>query len=531
MFTQIIIGALVVIIIALVIISLPLGYIKAPPDQAVIISGRRKEPKIVVGKSTMRIPFFERKDTLTLRIIDIDVKTAIPVPTADFIGVQVDATVNAKIPADNREMLLAASQNFLNMKPSEIAKVVQPVLEGNIREIIGKLELKRMVGDRQEFARLVKENAEPDLANLGLEIKTFNVQNFTDRQGVIQALGIENETKVKKDAAVSKALNAKIIREETARAEREANEAEVESKTAIAERENELRIKRAGLKQESDARQAEADAAYRIHEEAQRKQLEQTTVDAEIARTEREVELKRMQVEAEKERLEAEVSKKADADRYAAEQKAEAELYTRRKQAEAEKAELQAKAEAEAYQKQAASDAEAYQAAKDAEAAKARAEADRFAKEQEAAGIAALGEAEAKAIEAKGIAEAEAIDRKAQAMAKYGQAAILEMIVDALPALAHEVASPMASISNVSIIGNDAGKVADMSSSVPLVMAKVFESVKQTTGIDLADIVRADGAYAQVTKDVNLSVRSSVDDVDAAQIVQEGAKAVAEALE
>lgn len=505
-----IIGGLVIVIIVLFILSLPLGYIKARPDQAVIISGRRRQPKIAVGKSTMCIPFFERKDTLTLKIIDIDVKTAIPVPTADFIGVQVDATVNAKIPADNRDMLLAASQNFLNMKPNEIAKVVQPVLEGNIREIIGKLELKRMVGDRQEFARLVKENAEPDLANLGLEIKTFNVQNFTDKQGVIQALGIENETKVKKDAAVSKALNAKIIREETARAEREANEAEVESKTAIAERENELRIKRAGLKQESDARQAEADAAYRIHEEQQRKSLEQTTVDAEIARTEREVELKRKQVEAEKERLEAEVSKKADAERYAAEQRAEADLYTRQKKAEAEKVELQAKAEAEAYQ-----------AKKAAEAEKARAEAAKFAKEQEAAGIAALGKAEAQAIEAKGIAEAEAIEKKAEAMAKYGQAAILEMVVNVLPEVAREVAAPMSSIDNVSIIGSDSGSVGDMSSNVPIVMAKVFEAVRETTGIDMADIARAEGEHAQVTKDINLSVRGNA--------AEEAVAAVAEA--
>ena len=201
-----------VIVLIFLYVMFKKNYIKAAPDEAVIVSGKSKNPKIAIGEGVMCLPFVDRHDSLTLRVVDIDVKTSVPVPTADFIGVQVDATVNAKIPADNRDMLLAAAQNFLNIDTKEIASLVQPVLEGNIREIIGRMELKTMVNDRQQFAQLVKENAEPDLANLGLEIKTFNVQNFSDEQGLIQALGVENETKIKKDAAVSKAQNNKIIR-------------------------------------------------------------------------------------------------------------------------------------------------------------------------------------------------------------------------------------------------------------------------------------------------------------------------------
>lgn len=486
------IGAIIVILILYIMFKK--NYIKAAPDEAVIVSGKRKNPKIAIGEGVMCLPFVDRHDTLTLRVVDIDVKTSVPVPTADFIGVQVDATVNAKIPADNRDMLLAAAQNFLNMDTGEISRLVQPVLEGNIREIIGRMELKTMVNDRQKFAQLVKENAEPDLANLGLEIKTFNVQNFSDEQGVIQALGVENETKIKKDAAVSKAQNNKIIREEVAKAEREANEAEVESKTAIAERENEFRINRASLKRESDAAQAEADVAYSIREAEQRKQLEQSTVDAEIARTEREVELKRKEVEAEKERLEAEIAKRAEVEKYKAQQEADAELYNRQRAAEAEKAEIQAQAEADAYS-----------AIKEAEAEKARAEAKRYAKEQEAEGIAAVGKAEAAAIEAKGIAEAEAIDKKAEAMQKYGQAAILEMVVDKLPEMAKAISEPMTAIDNVSIIGGDASGVAGMSDNVPVVLGRVFESVKATTGLDIVDLVAGSGRYAQTTRNINVT--------------------------
>lgn len=485
------IGAFVLLVV-IVVIALR-SYIKVPTDEVAIISGKRKEPKMAMGRGVMKWPFVDTVNYLTLKVIDIDVKTAIPVPTADFIGVRVDATVNAKIPSDNPEMLKAASQNFLNMDTAAIAAIVQPVLEGNIREIIGRMELKTMVGDRQKFAQLVKENAEPDLRALGLEIKTFNVQNFVDDQNVIASLGIEMETTIKKEASVAKARNEQTIREEVAAAESAANDAEVKSKTEIAERENLLRIKRAELKQESDARQAEADVSYKIQEEEQRKTLEQKTVDAEIARTDREAELKRKQVEVEQQRLEAEISKKADAEKYAAQQAADADLYRRQKAAEAEKAELQAKAEADLIR-----------AKNEAAAERARAEAKKFAKEQEAAAIAAVGEAEAKAIAAKGQAEAEAIDKKAEAMKKYGQAATLEMMIDVLPQMAEKIAAPLSTIDEVKIIGGTGDGVSSVSGNMPVMMKQVFDTMQAATGIDMTDLVRASGAEAKMNRNITV---------------------------
>ena len=490
------IGAFIILVILLIVLLR--SYIKAPPDEVVIISGRRKEPKMAIGRGVLKWPFIDTANSLTLKVIDIDVKTAIPVPTADFIGVRVDATVNAKIPSDNPEMLKVAAQNFLNMDTKDIASILQPVLEGNIREIIGRMELKAMVGDRQKFAQLVKENAEPDLRALGLEIKTFNVQNFIDDQNVIASLGIEMETTIKKQASVAKARNEQTIREEVAAAESAANSAEVASKTEIAERENILRIKRAQLKQESDARQAEADVAYKIQEEEQRKTLEQKTVDAEIARAEREAELQARQVEIEKERLEAEISKKADAEKYAAQQHADAELYRRQKEAEAEKAEIQAQAEAKLIQAQ-----------RDAEAEKARAEAAKFAKEQEAAAIQAVGEAEAKAIEAKGIAEAEAIQKKAEAMKQYGQAATLEMMIDILPEMAAKIAEPLSSIGEVKVIGGDGTGVSSIAGNTPILMKQVFDTIEAATGVDMGDLVRANGAEAKMNRNITVNNATS----------------------
>lgn len=141
---------------------------------AYIISGVKKKSKVVIGKASIRIPFFERLDKLNLRLIPIDVKTSNAVPTADYININVDATVNVKISNDPEKLRLAA-ENFLNKNTEYIASVAREVLEGNVREIVGKMRLEEMVSDRQKFANLVKENAEPDLAAMGLDQIAGNV--------------------------------------------------------------------------------------------------------------------------------------------------------------------------------------------------------------------------------------------------------------------------------------------------------------------------------------------------------------------
>ena len=132
------------------------GYVKASPDTAYIISGFRKEPRELIGTAGIKIPFLEKKDELTLKLIPIDVKTATTVPTADYINVSIDAVVNVKI-GTTKELLQAAEQNFLNKREEEIASIAREVLEGNTREIVGQMNLEDMVGDRQKFADKVKD--------------------------------------------------------------------------------------------------------------------------------------------------------------------------------------------------------------------------------------------------------------------------------------------------------------------------------------------------------------------------------------
>ena len=285
---MILIIAVIVVFITIIFLT---GYVKASPDTAIIISGLRRHPKILIGKAGVKMPFLERKDELNLQLIPIDVKTSNAVPTADYININVDATVNVKI-SDMEERLALAAQNFLNKNSDYIGRVAREVLEGNVREIVGKMALEEMVSDRQKFALLVKENAEPDLAAMGLDIISFNVQNFVDGNGVIENLGVDNIVKIQKNAAISRAESEKEIAKAQANAKREANEAEVNAESEIAKKQNELAIQKAELKREADIKQAEADSAYKIQEEEQRKTIEVTTADANIAKQEKEILLK-----------------------------------------------------------------------------------------------------------------------------------------------------------------------------------------------------------------------------------------------
>lgn len=476
---------IIIVVLVFVIVIFLTGYVKASPDTAIIISGLRKRPKVLIGKAGVKIPFLERRDELNLQLIPIDVKTSNAVPTADYININVDATVNVKI-SDQEERLTLAAQNFLNKNSEYIGRVAREVLEGNVREIVGKMALEEMVSDRQKFASLVKENAEPDLAAMGLDIISFNVQNFVDGNGVIENLGVDNIVKIQKNAAISRAESEKEIAKAQANAKREANEAEVNAESEIAKKQNELAIQKAELKRESDIKKAEADSAYKIQEEEQRKTVEITTANANIAKQEKEILLKQKEAEVMEQALDAQVKKKAEAEKFAKQQQADAELYERQREAEAKKFETE----------------------KEAEAMKAQAEAKKYTMEQEAEGIRTKGIAEAEAIRAKAIAEAEGIEKKAEAMAKMGEAAVLEMYFKALPEVVKNAATPLSNVDRITMYGD--GNSAKLMKDVMGTVVQITDGLKESTGVDLTAVLSGFLAgKAAVSNDTSANTESS----------------------
>ncbi|MDD4849284.1 MAG: SPFH domain-containing protein [Gemmiger sp.] len=454
------------------------GYVKAPPDQAYIISGMKSEGKILIGRAGIRIPFLERLDKLYLGQMTVDIKTEQSVPTNDFINVNVDAVAKVRI-SPTTDGIKQAAKNFLNKHPEAITADLQDSLQGNMREIIGTLTLKDINTDRDSFSDQVMQKASRDMEKLGIEILSCNIQNVTDENGLIKDLGADNTSRIKKDAAIAKAQADRDVAIAQSEADKTANEARVRAQTEIAQRNNELAIREAELKAQSDAEKAKADAAYEIQQQAQRKTIEIAKADADIAKQEKEVIVKQREAEVQEESLNATIKKQADAD-----------LYKRKQEAEAKKFEQERSAEAEKF------------------AAQQRAEALRIGKEQEAAGIKVVGEAEAEAIRQRGVAEAEAMEKKAEAYKKYGQAAMAEMVVKILPQIAKEVATPLEKIDKITIFGggsDGSAGVDGLAGNVPAVMARTFQTVKEATGIDLADIVRAETYDAKVTQNLNIS--------------------------
>lgn len=441
-----------VLIVIVALIILKAGYVKAPPDTALIISGMHKKPRVLIGKAGIRIPFFERVDNLSLGAIQIDVKTGSAVPTAEYINVRVDSTVSVRV-GQNPEMIALAAQNFLNVDRDTIARKINDLLEGNIREIVGQMKLTDMVSDRKLFSEKVQENAVPDLARYGLELITFNVQNFSDDNDVITNLGIDNVAQISKNAAIAKSNAEREIEVAKAENAKQANDAKVKAAEDIATRNNDLAIKQAQLQQEADTRKAQAAAATGIEEENQRKIKEVAATNANIAKAEREAELKQKQIQLKEYELDALVRKQAEADKFAAEKQAEADLVRRQKEAEAK----------------------AYEAVKSAEAKKAQADADRYAAEQQAAGIQAVGAAEAAAIEAK-----------AEAQKKMGEASIIEMYFKALPDVVASAAAPLAKVDKIVQYGdgNSTKLVKDVMTSANQIMEAMADS-----GIDIKDML------------------------------------------
>lgn len=311
------------------------------------------------------------------------------------------------------------------------------------------------------------------MERLSIEILSFNIQNVEDRNGLIEDMGMDNTAKIKKDAAIAKAEADRDVAIAQAEADQKANEARIAAETEIAKQNNDLEIRKAELKMQADTKKAEADAAYKIQEQEQRKIIGVKETDAAIAKQEREIILKEKEADAQEKALDAEVRKKADAD-----------LYDREKKAEAERIEKQKKAEAEHYQ----------------------IEQEALAQQKKAEAIRQLGAAEAEAIRLKATAEAEGMEKKAEAYRKYNNMAMAEQLIKILPDIAGKIAEPMAQIDKITIIGGGSNSgIASVTDAVPAVMAKLIESMKETTGVDLADILKAESYDAKVTKNVNFT--------------------------
>lgn len=484
------------IIIAFVAIIAVLLVIKscwkvAGTNEVIIVSGLGKVKK-KTGGGIFVFPIVQKVQRMTLENIQVDFTSRNEIPTKDAIHVLVDAVANMAISTDPNRQAVAASK-FAGYSIQQIRETVIPVLEGNIREIISQTAFEDLIrGDKKVFAERIQENVTPNLADLGIDLTTFNIQNFSDKNGVIRDLGVDNIEKVRKEAQVAAAKAKAEVAIAQAQADKDANDAKVAAATEIAQKQTEFAIRKAELQKQADTEQAKADAAKAIEAENQRRAQEIATANANLARQEKEIELKEREVAIKEKALEAEIKKTAEAKKYAEQQAADAKLYATQKAAEADLFERQRQAEAAMIEaeKKAAADLALAQA--EAQAKKALADAVKAQGEAEAAAAQAKGLAEAEAIRAKAEAEAKGMLEKAEALKQYGDAAKQQMELDAikvlyeqLPAIADAIGKGYAN-ADIHLIGNDSGQLAgNMMGNI----TQIIEGFKGSTGVDPMSVI------------------------------------------
>lgn len=228
------------VVIVLLILFGFLCYKKAPPTEAIVVTGfGLARPKVVCGKGTFVLPVLQRADRLNMRLLKIDVKTPeTGVKTQNGVSLWIDSVVTIQVYSENSTVLdeevkasglkdakayimsrqQAAISNFLGMNEQGINDKVNDVLQGNLREIVSDMTVDQILTNRKQMALSVIENARPDLAKMGLEVVTFNVQDIRDaidgqghNHGVIEAIGIEQEELVKKQAEIARAQAARDV--------------------------------------------------------------------------------------------------------------------------------------------------------------------------------------------------------------------------------------------------------------------------------------------------------------------------------
>lgn len=474
---MIVIGVVAFLLIALLLVFIT-KYRTAGPDEALIVTGSYlgsknvnvdesgNRIKIIRGGGAFILPVFQQAEPLSLLSSKLEVTTP-EVYTEQGVPVMADGTAIIKIGSSIEEIATAAEQ-FLGKPKADRENEAREVLEGHLRSILGSMTVEEIYKNRDKFSQEVQRVASQDLAKMGLMIVSFTIKDVRDKNGYLESLGKPRIAQVKRDADIATAEAEKETRIKRAEADKDAKKAELERATEIAEAEKENQMKMADYRRDQDIAKARADQAYDLETARAKQEVTEQEMQIRIIERQKQIELEEKEIQRREKQYDSEVKKKADADRYSVEQAAAAD-----------KAKQLAEADANQYRIESLAKAEAEKVRLDG---LAKAEAER-----------AKGTTEADVIRLKGLAEAEAKRKIAEAFEQYGNAAVLDMVVQMLPEYAKQVASPLGNIDKITVVdtgGNGensgANKVTGYATNL---MSTLQESLKASSGIDVKNLL------------------------------------------
>jgi len=457
------------------------NYIKVPPSMVAIFYGRKHTIidekggkatvgfRVVRGGAALRVPVLEKVEYLSLNVISIPLKIS-RAYTKEGVPVTVEAVANVKIAGDDTS-LRSAAERFLGMTTEKIKEVIFLTLEGHLRAILGTLTVEEINADRQAFAQKMTDEAAVDLKKMGVNIDILTIQQISDEQGYLDALGKKRTAEVKRDAIIGEAQAQRDAMIKSALADQEGKTKRYEADIAIAQSLRDKETKQAEFNAAVQAKTAESAQAGPLATATAKQRVTEQETRIDQVRKAQEVLVQEQEVARREKELQATVVKPAEAERQAAVLRAEGQKQAAIIKAEATQKELE------------------YEGAGEA------AKIERIGR-AEAAKVLAIGEAEAEVVKKKLLAEAEGLQRKAEAWKNFNEAAVINMVVEKMPELAQAFATQLAGIDKINII--EMGNSSSGSNGVGKVMGTVgggmtamLAMLKDQFGIDVARLMQA----------------------------------------
>ncbi|WP_409298556.1 SPFH domain-containing protein [Peribacillus sp. SCS-26] len=493
-----IVTAIVLFILLAIIAVFIKKYRTAGPDEALIVTGSYlggknvhtdeagNRIKIIRGGGAFILPIFQQAKPLSLLSSKLEVTTP-EVYTEQGVPVMADGTAIIKIGGSIGEIATAAEQ-FLGKSKQDREGEAREVLEGHLRSILGSMTVEEIYKNREKFSQEVQRVASQDLAKMGLVIVSFTIKDVRDKNGYLESLGKPRIAQVKRDADIATAEAEKETRIKRAEADKNAKRSELERATEIAEAEKVNKLKTAEYRREQDIAKARADQAYDLETARAKQEVTEQEMQVRIIERQKQIELEEKEILRRERQYDSEVKKKADADRYSVEQAAAASKSRQMAEADADKYRVEAMAKAEAE----------------------RVRVDGVAK---ADSQRAQGESEADVIRLKGLAEAEAKRKIAEAFEQYGQAAVLDMVLNMLPQYAKEVAAPLSNIEKITVVdtGSDSanGGANKITGYATNLMSTMQEALKASSGLDVKELIENLSGKGNIRGSIDrLAVRS-----------------------
>src|SRR6478609_9659739 len=294
-----IIAGLAVLSIMLVISMLARLYRKVGPNEALLVYGRGKTPRVVKGAGTVIWPLIESCRLLSLELMSFDVAPQQDLYTNQGVAVNVEAVAQIKVKSDPVSILTAAEQ-FLSMNTQERNGLIRLVMEGHLRGITGQLTVEAIVKEPEMVADRMRANVAEDMAKMGLEVVSFTIREVRDNNEYIINMGKPDIATIRRnadiataeadrDTAIKRAQASREAKIAEAVAEQEKVIAETASQTRQAEAVRDLEVKRAEYAATMKAQQAQADLAYDIQSNMEQQKVVAEQVRIEQVRKEREV--------------------------------------------------------------------------------------------------------------------------------------------------------------------------------------------------------------------------------------------------